>query len=161
MAGARRLREGAFTLVELMVVIAIIAVLITITVPNMLDARKYASEAAAVGDLRAIHAAEEIFRTRDLEADGLRDYGTLDELVDARLLTEGFRTRSHRGGYRFEAEASEFHYSVVARPTVPGTSGDKVYYLDETGVIRFTADGTRPDASSPPIGGRARDEAPP
>ena len=42
-------------------------------------------------------------------------------------------------------------YTCTGLPSQMGKTGYRQYFVDETGVIRFTADGTAPTASSPPI----------
>ena len=58
----RRLRRG-FTLVEIMIVVAIIALLAAIAIPNVLRGRTSANEAAAVGNVRALVSSLEMYRS--------------------------------------------------------------------------------------------------
>ena len=60
-----------------------------------------------------------------------------------------------KDGYDISAAANgSIGFSVLATPTVPGTTGERAFYGDETGVIRYTVDGTAPDSTSPALGGR-------
>ena len=51
-------KKSGFSLIELLIVIAIILIIVTIAVPKLNNARMNASETAAIGALRAIHEAE-------------------------------------------------------------------------------------------------------
>src|SRR3989338_7649923 len=55
--------ERGFTLVEIMIVVAIIALLAAIAIPNVLRGRTTANESAAIGNLRAVLSSLEMFRS--------------------------------------------------------------------------------------------------
>lgn len=81
-AGEQR-RQAGFTLVELMIVVAVIAILASIAVPNFLSTRGRANEAAVISTLRNIHTSQGVFSARvalDMNGNGLGEYGFLGEL---------------------------------------------------------------------------------
>ncbi len=78
---------GGFTLIELMVVIAIIAILISIAVPNLLRSKVAANETAAIGSLRTLLAAEAVIRQMDNDGNAVQDYWTGDVSGLFRLAT--------------------------------------------------------------------------
>src|SRR5262245_7180736 len=94
-----------FTLIELMIVIAIISIIAAIAIPNLLAARKHGNEANAIGALKAIATAETMFNQKDADGDGNLDYGMLSELNNTQLLDSvlGSGTKS---GYLFEVSYS-------------------------------------------------------
>lgn len=132
-----RRRAKGFTLVEIMIVVAIIALLAAIAIPNLLRARLQANESAAQAALKTIATAEISYRSANT------DYGTLAELGNATppyidsVLRDGTKS-----GYDFTASdiANEtFHCS--ATPDAAGTSGSRSFCVTEDGVVRVQAAG--------------------
>lgn len=68
------LRLRGFTLIELMIVVAIIAIIAAIAIPNLLRSRMSANEAAAIAGVKACCEAQEIYRRTDYDSDGVLEY---------------------------------------------------------------------------------------
>jgi type IV pilus assembly protein PilA len=135
-------KASGFTLVELMIVIAIISVLVSIAVPNLLDARIRANETAAIGGLRALITAQTLFREADRDMDGVFDYATsLTELGPSvgRYVDEVLASGTKQG-YFFQVlpGADGFTWCATAEPQVPGKSGSRHFFVDESGTIRYS-----------------------
>jgi prepilin-type N-terminal cleavage/methylation domain-containing protein len=69
-------RPRAFTLIEIMIVLAIIAVIASISIPHLVRARRAANEAAAIASCKAFCEAEQIYHRTDWNNDGIFEYAT-------------------------------------------------------------------------------------
>src|SRR6201985_1593952 len=67
-------KTKGFTLIELMIVVAIIAIIAAIAIPNLLRSRMAANETAAVAACKAFATAEDIYRRTDYNKDGVLEY---------------------------------------------------------------------------------------
>lgn len=136
-----RSSKKGFTLIELMIVIAIIAIIAAIAIPNLIEARKHGNEAAAIGALKTITTAQSLFREGDKEQDLNFDYGNLAELSGTQLV-DGVLGSGTKQGYQFEVDygstTSEFLWFAVANPAVPTTTGDRYFCVNQAGVVFYT-----------------------
>jgi len=110
-------------------------------------AQTAANEASAVAHMKTIVVAETAYHA----ANGR--FGTLEELAGANPpFIAGAIATGTVNGYAF-AEAvmpSETEFAYTAAPVEPGETGVRRFYVDQTGIVRSTADGTTPTADSPP-----------
>jgi prepilin-type N-terminal cleavage/methylation domain-containing protein len=158
--------RGGFTLIELVIVVAVIAIIATIAIVNLLRSRMSANEAAAVANTRMISTAEISFKSAgffDSDGDGSGDYGTLAQLgnPDGGGATQPFidtvLATGNRLGYIYTVSVTlgsattRAAYTCTAIPAVPGRTGYRQFFVDETGVVRYTGDGTAPTALSSPV----------
>lgn len=137
---------------------AVLAIIAAIAIPNLISARKNGNESAAIGALKAISNAEALFREGDKDQDDVLDYGTLDELSQANIV-DPVLGGGVKQGYMFDVTVSpdkpEFEWWAIARPAVPGTTGDRYFYTNQTGVIWFSVDDIEDaqiDTTAPPLG---------
>lgn len=128
--------KKGFTLVEIMIVVAIIALLAAIAIPNLLRARHNANETAAIASLRTISTACESYRaaqTPPTYPTALTDLsGATPPYIDSVL---GSGTKQ---GYTFSDPAGTTNtYGVTATPQSSGVTGTRIFYVDHSGVIRL------------------------
>lgn len=79
-----RTKESGFTLIELMIVVAIIAIVASLTVPSLIASRMTANERVAIATLRHLASCQMQFRALnylDENFDGVPEFGTVDELT--------------------------------------------------------------------------------
>ena len=143
-------RSEGFSLIELLIVVAVIGSIAALTVPNLVQSRKAANEASAIASVRNLVTAQITYASTL----GSGNFASLAELSAENCADEVLGS-GQKDGYDISAAANgSIGFSVLATPTVPGTTGERAFYGDETGVIRYTVDGTVPDSTSPALGGR-------
>jgi type IV pilus assembly protein PilA len=123
-------KDSGFSLLELLIVVAIILIIATIAIPSLLRSRQAANESAAVGNLRTINTAQVTYLST---AGG--NYGDVTALVSAGLLDTRFN--STVSGYAFTITASGGDYTADAVPTSANT-GRFGYYSTPDGVVRYS-----------------------
>ncbi len=156
--------QKGFSIIELLVVVAIILIIAAIAIPNLLRSRMAANEASAVDSIRAINTAAASFNST--YSDGfpgtLAEMGTTGtaaascknaEFVDSLLTTgtkSGYIFTFGKGAQKVTTVPKgctagfSDGYTISAWPTTKGLTGQSSFCSDATGVIRKDPTGTHP-----------------
>jgi prepilin-type N-terminal cleavage/methylation domain-containing protein len=139
-------KQAGFSLIELLIVVAIILIIAAIAIPNLMASRMAANESSAVQEARAITTAEVVYHTQygigfSAQLTDLGDGGVVSSTSAG--LIDSVLAAGTKGGYSFLYvplnQDSSNHYqnfTLNANPLDPGHSGRKYFYTDQTGVIR-------------------------
>ena len=156
-------KQKGFSLIELLIVVAIILIIAAIAIPNLLRSRMAANEASAVGSLRTINTAEVTYATAypaNGFAAGLGNLGGAAPCgpataATACLIDEVLSVTAIKSGYTFTAvgagAAPIVAYTATAVPVIVGSSGQRAFFTDQSGVIRYDTTGAGATAASPAL----------
>jgi type IV pilus assembly protein PilA len=150
-------KQKGFSLIELLIVVAIILVIAAIAIPNFIRSRMAANESSAVSSLRTINTAEiAYFSTYGTGYAPLANLGGPAACVasaNTACLIDTFLTGGAKSGYTISTPAPgapgtiaapNVIYSVNAVPIVLGSSGQRSFCSDQSGVLRNDSTGAIP-----------------
>jgi prepilin-type N-terminal cleavage/methylation domain-containing protein len=158
-----RNKQDGFSLIELLIVVAIILIIAAIAIPNLLRSKMAANEASAVASCRTINTAEVVYsNTYNVPSVFSTDLASLAGtacsqstpptstsacLIDPALALAG--TAPGKSGYTFAYVGGSGTYTVNANPLTAGSTGVRYFFTDQSNVIRQDSAGPATNGSSP------------
>lgn len=155
-------KENGFSLIELLIVVAIILIIAAIAIPNLLRARIAANEASAVGSVRTLNTAQISYNSAYPTVGFAGSLGALGGttctppsstsacLIDTQLAS------GNKSGYQFSLSgvsgSPAATYNIVASPIVPNQTGVRYFCSFADGVVRYSTSAiTTCDSSVNPL----------
>ena len=152
--------QNGFSLIELLIVVAIILIIAAIAIPNLMRARMSANESSAASSIRSINTAEVSYLTAypTVGFTALTNLGgaspctpstTTGCFIDNYLAT-GASAAPGKDGYTFVLTATSSTYTSDAEPITLNTTGTRSFCSDQTGLIYYlAATGCAPAGATP------------
>lgn len=157
-----------FSLIELLIVVAIIGIIAAIAVPNLLASRRSANGASMVQTLRTLHSAQAIYEqsagqgnfSNNLQTLGGGSNASEVGVLDSTIVVA---TTTPKSGYILtnlatipKVTTQPAQYSIQGTPSATSgitRTGDDSFFINESGTIRHSGNSATPaNAGSPPIG---------
>jgi len=136
---SRRFGAGGFSLLELLLVVAIILIVATIAIPSLLRSRQAANESAAVATLHLLNASQSVYEI------STKGFGTITNLIADELIDDRFA--GPKSGYVFAVTLSGDRLDYVMTATAESASTGRFdYYTTPDHVLRYSATAGRAPA---------------
>ncbi|MGA2099261.1 MAG: prepilin-type N-terminal cleavage/methylation domain-containing protein [Candidatus Acidiferrum sp.] len=154
-------KETGFSLIELLIVVAIILIISAIAIPNYLRSRMQANEASAVGSVRMINTAAVSYSSTYVDVgfptamSNMGGANPCSASTTTACLLDDTLSQGTKSGYFFtwtgDGATPSVAYTLTATPLVVGSSGQRMFCTDQVGVIRFDSSGAGCTAASAPV----------
>jgi type IV pilus assembly protein PilA len=153
-------KQKGFSLIELLIVVAIILIIAAIAIPNLLKSKMAANESSAVGSIRTINTAEITYQTACPQqgyAANLLALNTGGGCVAGVAIIDANLAAGQKSGYTIAAtglsavNGAFTQYTDTATPQTVGTTGQRMFCSAQTGVIYYTLTGAGCTTASTPL----------
>jgi prepilin-type N-terminal cleavage/methylation domain-containing protein len=163
-------KQKGFSLIELLIVVAIILIIAAIAIPNLLRAKISANEASAVGSMRSIVTAEVGYNAAGW-ANGTTPIGFSAALSNLggtggcnpptststcfidNVLANATTQATAKSGYYFTYAPTgggpNTGFNLNGQPATPGQTGSRYFFTDQSGVIRFNPSASATSTDNP------------
>jgi type IV pilus assembly protein PilA len=166
-----RNQHKGFSLIELLIVVAVLLIIAAFAIPNFMRSKMSANQASAVGSLRTMNTACIAYSTTysqfpaaltnlgpvDSSGPGLgHGYGHGPDPVSSTSadLIDSVLAAGEKSGYTFvyTPGTDSQSYTITATPITAAATGQNMYFTDQSGVIRVDTSGSGATVASTPIG---------